>query len=277
MFDIDAYLARIGYDGDLHPNLEVLRALIQHHEAAVPFENIDVACGRPVLLDPASLMGKLVGLRRGGYCCEQNTLFKAALDAVGFQTAALLARVRRGFPRDVPRPRTHMLLRVGLPGGAWLADVGFGGLTPTAPVLMTHDQEQATPHEMLRLIPHDGESLLQARLGEAWEDVYQFTNAPQLPIDFEVANWFTSAHPMSPFRNNVIVTRPVQGGRLVLFNRVFSRRGVDGTAEKRTITAAAEYRQLLDEAFGIGVPAEDVDALMALLDRQGPVAFDPFS
>ena len=33
---------------------------------------------------------------------------------------------------DAPRPAIHMLLQVDLPGGSYLADVGFGNLAPTS-------------------------------------------------------------------------------------------------------------------------------------------------
>ena len=46
-----------------------------------------------------------------------------------------------------------MLLRVDLPEGPYLADVGFGHVTPTAPLMMETEQEQRTSHEAYRLQP----------------------------------------------------------------------------------------------------------------------------
>ena len=99
------------------------------HCAAIPFENLDILLGRPIALDLPALEAKLVRARRGGYCFEQNTLFQAALEALGFRVTALAARVRVGATEV--RPRTHMLLRVDLPEGAFVADVGFGGDGPS--------------------------------------------------------------------------------------------------------------------------------------------------
>ena len=123
--DLDAYLGRIGERPPLAPALEGLAALHRAHCAAVPFENLDILLGRPIDLDLPALEAKLVRARRGGYCFEQNTLFKAALEALGFPVIALAARVRAGTTGV--RPRTHMLLRVDLAEGTFLADVGFGG------------------------------------------------------------------------------------------------------------------------------------------------------
>ena len=68
MIDLDAYLARIGYDGPRTPTLETLRALHALHPAAIPFEAIDVLLDRGIDLDPAVVDAKLIGAGRGGYC-----------------------------------------------------------------------------------------------------------------------------------------------------------------------------------------------------------------
>ena len=78
MFDLDAYLARIGLTG--RPALaEMHRA----HTTSIPFENLDPRRGVPVSLALDDLQRKLVGERRGGYCFEHNLLFKGALEALG--------------------------------------------------------------------------------------------------------------------------------------------------------------------------------------------------
>ncbi|MBV9415597.1 MAG: arylamine N-acetyltransferase, partial [Solirubrobacterales bacterium] len=67
MFDLDAYLARIGICD--RPGLaSVHRA----HVTSIPFENLDPRRGIPVSLELADLERKLVYQRRGGYCFEQN-------------------------------------------------------------------------------------------------------------------------------------------------------------------------------------------------------------
>jgi N-hydroxyarylamine O-acetyltransferase len=68
----------------------------QAHVGAIPFENLDILLGRPVVLEIDALQAKLVSGRRGGYCFEQNTLFRAALERIGFRVTALAARVRAG-------------------------------------------------------------------------------------------------------------------------------------------------------------------------------------
>src|SRR5580704_16524686 len=123
--DLPAYAQRIGYSGEMRPSAECLRELHLAHATHVPFENIEVLMGRPVRLDLESLWKKLIVDRRGGYCYEQNTLFAAVLEQIGFRVTRLAARVRMGAVGI--RPRSHMLLAVEADGRQWLADVGFGG------------------------------------------------------------------------------------------------------------------------------------------------------
>ena len=54
-----------------------------------------------------------------------------------------------------------MVLRVDLPEGPFLADVGYGALTPTAPLAVRPNVEQTTPHETMRLVPA-GEELTRS-------------------------------------------------------------------------------------------------------------------
>src|SRR4051794_36538903 len=115
--DLDAYLARIAYDGPLDPGLETLRALHDQHASQIPFENLDVQLGRPIRLDLESLQQKIVSRRRGGYCFEQNALFAAVLRQIGFRVTTLSARVR--YMATAITPRTHMLLRLDLAEGAF--------------------------------------------------------------------------------------------------------------------------------------------------------------
>jgi len=105
--DLDAYFARTGYTGPRTPTLETLHGLVRAHVQTIPFENLDVLLGKPIDLEPAALMQKLVHDRRGGYCFEQNTLLLEVLTALGFHVRPLSARVRWQRPRDYTPARTH--------------------------------------------------------------------------------------------------------------------------------------------------------------------------
>ena len=246
--DLDAYFERIGYAGPRAPTLEVLTALQRAHPAAIPFEGIEPMLGRPVRLDPASLEAKLLRGGRGGYCFENNGVFWRVLDALGFAVTPLSARVRWMAPEDAPLgPLSHMILRVSLPEGPYLCDVGFGGQSPTAPLRFEAGAEQATPHGTYRLVDQNGGWELQLRLPDRWAAMYRFNLEPSVLADYEVASWFTSTHPASYFTNNLIASRAPEGRRLNLFNTELTTHFADGRVEERRIGSAEEMHQVLTD------------------------------
>ncbi|HVS52027.1 MAG TPA: arylamine N-acetyltransferase [Opitutaceae bacterium] len=253
--DLESYFARLGYTGPRTPTLATLRALQFAHVCAVPFENLDVLLGRGIRIDLPSIEEKIVRQKRGGYCFEQNTLFAAVLRALGFAVTPLSARVRWQVPADVGTPLTHMLLLVEAEGRRFIADVGFGSMSLTGPLLLDTEDEQPTPHEARRLVRRGPLVVHQARLGEEWSDVYQFTLEPQSPIDYELANWFTSTHPQSRFVQNLTAARVEPGLRHTILNHEFTTRHVDGRIAKRTLADADELLAVLAEYFHLSFPA----------------------
>ena len=251
--DLDAYCDRIGYRGPRTPTIETLRALHELHPASIVFEAIDVLLGRGVDLSPAAVDAKMIGSRRGGYCFEQNGLFKRVLTAIGFEVESLVARVRWMAPAGAPpRPRTHMALRVTVDGEPWLADVGFGGCVPTAPLRMDTVAPQPTRHETFRVIPFGASHLVQARLDGAWIPLYELSREPQLDADYELANWFTATHPTSHFRRNLTVARATPLARYALLDGRLTVRTPDGRTERR-ILDADQIERALSDTFGLPV------------------------
>jgi N-hydroxyarylamine O-acetyltransferase len=258
--DLASYLDRIGYAGTREPTLATLCGVVAAHATGIPFENIDVLLGRGVRLDTASLTGKLVHAGRGGYCFEHNTLLSRSLRALGFAVEGFSARVLWGRPEGDPTARVHMLLRVSLPEGDFLADVGFGGLTLTAPLRFAIGTEQQTPHEPHRLVDNNGEIELQALLDGEWARLYHFLPLPQLPVDYEAANWVTATHPDSLFTNHLLMARPEPDRRYALFDREFTLRYRDGRVERRRLADAADLADVLRSCFRIPPSAAERDA-----------------
>jgi N-hydroxyarylamine O-acetyltransferase len=257
MLDLDAYFARIGYGGPRSPTLAVLRAIHALHPASIPFENIDPLLARPVPLNLAALQAKMIGSRRGGYCFEQNTLFRSVLEQLGFAVTGLAARVVwRMPPAAPPNPRAHMVLRVDLDDGPWLADVGFGGFLFAEPLRLAPGIEQSTASGPFRLVRDEVAYTLQRWCSAGWADVYRFTLEPQVPIDFEVANWFTSTHPASRFRNNLLIERLTPGLRVSVFNARLTRRHTDGRVEEAILDSPDRLAQALVADFGLELAAD---------------------
>ena len=252
--DLDAYFARIGYTGSREPTLAALRKLQLRHMMAVPFENLDVLLGRRISIEPAALEQKLVRERRGGYCFEQNSLFRDVLRAIGFTVTPLLARVRWQVPADYRTPLTHMVLRVEAEERSWLVDVGMGGVGPTGPLALDTDAEQLTPHEPRRLRRREAAILQQLRSGSDWLDVCEFSLTEPAPMDFELGNWYSCTHPKAKFMNNLVSARVTADRRVIIFNCDFTYRYPDGRAETHSIESPEELLALLAEHFGLNFP-----------------------
>jgi N-hydroxyarylamine O-acetyltransferase len=191
MFELDAYLERIGLSG--RPSIaEIHRA----HVTSIPFENLDPFRGRAVSLEVDDLQRKLVTDRRGGYCFEHNLLLKAALEALGAEVEPILARVG---DRGTERSRTHLLLRVHLGGEVWHADVGFGRGTLLEPIPFGPGEELVQEGWRFRVIADGPELILRTVTDGEWVDGYTFVPEPVPLIDIETSNWYTATHPRSPF------------------------------------------------------------------------------
>jgi N-hydroxyarylamine O-acetyltransferase len=236
--DLPRYLSRIGYDGPIAPTLEVLAALQAAHIAAIPFEAIDALTGAGIDIAAEAVDAKLIVAGRGGYCFEQNGLFLRVLQATGFAAEGLLGRVRWVLADDAPpTPRTHMVVRVMLDGRPWLADVGFGAAVPPVPLAMDITAPQATPHESYRIARRGDAWQVSALLGEEWATLYLIDDVPPPAIDYVLGNWYTSTHPDSHFRNQLVAARTTAEARYGLRDNRLSIRFADGRTERRYLSA----------------------------------------
>ncbi len=249
--ELGAYAARTGYRGGWEPTLETLQNLHLAHATSIPFENLDVLLGRPIRLDLESLWAKLVLGGRGGYCFEQNALFAAVLEEVGFTVTRLAARVRAGASSTI-RPRSHMILAVEAEGSRWLADVGFGGTGLLGPLCGYGPGRRRSMGGVGRIGWWSTGRLhvLQALVSDGWVDQYGFTLEPQYPVDYEVSNYYTSTHPQSIFRKMLMVQLPGVERRVLLQNRKLIEQRVEGSTE--TVVEGDEgLLEVLATRFGL--------------------------
>ena len=253
ILDLPAYLARIAHPMPASADLATLRGLHLAHTLAIPFENLDIQRGLPVALDLASLQAKLVRARRGGYCFEHNALFAAVLELLGFRVTRLCGRVRMGRPGGLVPPRTHMVLRVELEDGPYLADVGFGAGQLLYPLPLRPGATDCQ-HGWDFALATEGEALvLRGRQPEGWIDLYIFTLEPQHPIDYEVANHYTSTHPESGFVRSLTAQRVTPELRHLLRNRTYDPLR-PGTRVRREIADPEELLRVLADSFGLSFP-----------------------
>jgi N-hydroxyarylamine O-acetyltransferase len=263
VFDLAAYLHRIEVAGSREPVLRVLRDLHAGHVASIPFENLDPLMRRPVRLDAASLQEKLVRGGRGGYCFEQNLLFKHALEALGFEVMGLAARVVWSRPVETVTPRDHMLLAVTIDGEVYLADAGFGGQTLTGPIRLETSTPQQTPHERYRLSTFGREFVLESEIRGEWKALYRFDLQEQHLPDYEVANWYTSTCADSGFLSRLSVALAPPGKRHTLRNSELAVHETGEKTRRRTLASITEMRRALEKTFGLRLPGgPELDAAL---------------
>lgn len=251
-FDLDAWLERIGWTGELRPDLGTLAGLLDAHMSRIPFENLDVLLGRGVRLDLDSVQRKLVGARRGGYCFEHCTLFAAALEAIGFEPVRHTARVVVVAPRR-ESPRTHMFLTVPVGEGTFVVDPGFGALAPRVPVPLVDDAKVSAGTETHWMARDGGLWVLRTQTPDRAVDCWVSAVEDDNPIDFEVGNHFTATHPSSSFVNRIMLRALTDDGRVSVMNRdVTIRRGAE--VQTLQLPDRTALRALLAGHFGFDLP-----------------------
>ena len=220
MIDLDRYFARIGYRGERAPTLDVLHALTLAH-ASRSRSRTSTCCA--ACRSSSTSPGGLREARRLRVAAATASSRTACSSTCSPRSVSRWRRSARacgiGRPRDFTPPRTHVFVRVELEGESWLTDVGVGALSLTSAIRLDTADEQATPHEPRRIVREGGRLFHQVRLGDDWHDVCEFTLEEMPPIDRELGNWYTSAHPQSHFKNRLIVARAAPDGqRVTLLN-----------------------------------------------------------
>lgn len=271
-FDVDAYLGRLDYSGSVRPTEDVLESLHHAQIHTIPFENFDILLGRGISLDPSSIFDKLVRQARGGYCFELSGLFLQALQAIGFEARALLARI---LIDGVPTGRGHQVVLVTINGRQWISDVGFGGPHLRAPMPLEFDRATTGMGESFRLLEAEPFGIMvQTRRDAEWRDLYSFDLGHVFPADIEYGNHFTSTHPSSLFTYARIAALPTSNGRVSILNRTL-RRVTGDTKQAEELPEGDAYLHALKSNFGIELD-EPYEALgrLAATDRETEAAFE---
>ncbi|VEF10267.1 N-acetyltransferase [Pseudomonas fluorescens] len=249
--NLKLYLQRLGFDAPPAATLKTLRQLQSRHTGVFPFENLATVTGAPVLIDLPSIEGKILVGGRGGYCYELNYLFYALLSELGFEVRAISGRVVMNQPEGSWTARTHRLSVVILDGVRYITDVGFGGMVPTAPLLLDTDAEQATPHEPYRIEKQADGYLLRAYVTGEWRPMYLFDLQRQEDIDYTVGNWYVSTHPDSPFAQRLMIARTGDGWRKTLNSGSFALHRTGADSQRRELADVDELLGVIEHEFGV--------------------------
>ncbi len=258
---LDLYFKRIQYSQSPSVNLQTLQDLHLLHLQHIPYENLSVFCHQPVRLDQQTLTEKMLLRQRGGYCFEQNGLFLMVLAELGFKCHPNMARVHRNRPE--PGGRTHHVNVVELEGQSWLCDVGFGGSGFRHPLRLQCDVEIEQLGEIYRLQKNDVHGIyLQKKIEQAWYPLYTFKIEPAMPIDMEMANFYTSNSSDYVFRKSIVGTKMTSRGRVTLLDHTFKYFDlIDGRLEQETVTDFAAYLGNLQKHLGVQLNASEKSLL----------------
>ncbi|GAA0596462.1 arylamine N-acetyltransferase family protein [Streptomyces crystallinus] len=261
LLDLDAYLARTGYEGERAPTLAALRGLQRAHVTSIPFENVNALLGKPVALDLETVQERLVRGGRGGYCYEHVVLFAAALERLGFEFTPLIGRVTLGSDKILPATHALIAVRPADDDRLWLCDVGFGA-GPLEPIEIADGVEVDLDGWRFRMVR--GETTLGVdqwwlhQYGQdGWAHRHTFTLTPQYPIDYAVGSHFVSTHSRSPFTARLFVQKFTATHHHQLDATTWRTFRPDGSATERKIEPAELGRVLADE-FGITVEAAEL-------------------
>ncbi len=281
MLNLRAYLDRIAYSGSILPSAETLHALHRAHMLAVPFENLDIHIGRPIICDVDRFLHKIINERRGGFCYELNGAFATLLRALGFHVTLLSARVI-GADGSVSPEFDHLTLRVDLRASElsaseppaserralepprpaahevssdppWLADVGFGD-SFIEPLRLTPNVEQHQIGRVYRLNEVEGAFHMEVRADGKWKRQYSFTLQPGNLSDFADMCRYHQTSPDSHFMRHRICSRATPEGRITLSDLMLIETR-DGRREERELGGEEQWRASLRELFGIDLPA----------------------
>ncbi len=250
--DWKAYLERIGYRGPTGPSVEVLRRLHMRHLLSVPFENLDIHLGRPIVLSTTAFFDKIIKHRRGGFCYELNGSFAALLKGLGFRVSMLSVRVATKEGSFTP-DFDHMTLLVQLEE-RWLADVGFGD-SFTVPKRLDASGPQKEDGTLYQITRTGGGRLVSRwdATGNSWQPQYRFTLRPRRLADFGPRCRWQETSPDSHFRKGRLITRLTPAGRVTLTDtKLIVTRG--SRRVERAVRNPKEFGRLLHRQFGIDFP-----------------------
>jgi len=243
------YLERIGFRGVPRPDLETLNELQRTHVRTVPFENLDVQLGRPVLMDPDACYDKVVHRRRGGWCFELNGVLSWALREIGFDVMRLSGGVRRDLAGD-GQMGNHLCLLVRL-DKPYLVDVGFGSSLSQPLPLEASTHEQSPYHLTLSKMSDGYWRFSERTSGDPFS--YDFRTDAADESRFADHSAWLQTHADSLFVQNLLVQKRTSDQHLALRGRVLITQQGAGS-EKRVLGSADELRATLRETFNLDMP-----------------------
>ena len=251
-----AYLERLGCPAPPARGEEALRTLHRAHLEQVPFENLDIHLGTPIVLDQEAFADKVAVRSRGGFCYELNGAFAALLTSLGFEVEMREARVHS--PAGLGGRFGHLTLATRIGGRTLLTDVGFGRGGFDEPIDLDARTQQKDTGGVFELVDAGDE--------EGWVDLirdgepeYRFSREAHVLEDFAGGCEFHQTSEESPFTRGTVCTIRTPLGRTTLAGTRLIETEGDGRREREL--GVGEFRDLLSERFAISLRRAEVERL----------------
>lgn len=244
------YLERINYQGDLLPNLTNLQALQRQHLLHVPFENLDIHLGRPIVLDVARIFDKVVTRKRGGFCYELNGLFYELLRALGYELRMIAANVydrEKGYGPAYD----HLSLLVTIEGVDYLTDVGFGKFTFEPLKLQTEILQQDDQGIFFIQTTEEDYFRVSKKEQDGWMPQYIFQPQGRAYAEFESTCHYHQTSPDSHFTHKRLMSLMRTDGRVTITGNVL-KIDQQGVITEKPFEEQA-FEGLLAECFGLTI------------------------
>ena len=251
MKEVQKYLQRINYSGELSPTLEVLSQLQRSHLMTVPFENLDIHIGRRIIIDNS--YQKIVNERRGGFCYELNSVFRWLLDEIGFRTKMVSARVFNKETKTFGQEFDHLAIIATLDRD-YLVDVGFGEFAMSPLPLMKGFIHHDPRGDFIIEDFMEEYFVVNKIVGNEKVPEYIFTTCSRSPDEFTAMCEYHQTSPESHFTQKIIVSLPTEEGRKTISGNVF-KVSEGGRVIETTIQSVEEFTRLLMEQFAMVLPA----------------------
>ena len=257
-FDVDRYLARIGYEGPRQPSLANLTELQLAHLMRVPFENLHVFYRVGVRVEVEWSYQKIVEQGRGGWCFELNGCFAELLRRLGYRVDLLSCRTFEPSTGGLSADFDHLTLLVQLDRARYLVDVGWGD-SPLTP-LPAESGEYASRPRPAR-IEADASSLrlfeyIEGGEGSSsWELQYQASRPARRLAEFSDRSRYLQLESGLSWTAKPLVTRArsALGGRITLHRDRLRIRGDDLSVVDQPVSAERWEAELRDW-FDLSIP-----------------------
>lgn len=245
--------------------METLSRLHKKHMLSIPFENLDIHMGHPIILNEDAFYEKIIKHQRGGYCYELNGSFASLLRRLGFRVRLLSARVASkngGFTPEFD----HMILLVSLKD-RWLADVGFGD-SFAEPKKLDYSGPQTDDGRDYCITHRAGARLLSRwdPLKSLWAPQYMFSLRPRRLEDFAARNRYQQTSPNSHFKKGRLCSLLTRDGRVTLTDtKLIVTKG--GRRIERPVRGWKGFDRMLRRWFGMNLESDSMRELRCSVRR----------